>query len=408
MRRFPRGVVCERAALVEAVTHSVRLDVGFAIDVYAYFVAQLVKTSGLRVVAGAHGADVVAAHDLQVAAQILLREVVARELVVLVDVHSLELDRLAVYQKYFVRASRLALFGDLRDLETAESHVERYVFGRAAAARVHRKAIEIGPFGRPFLGVGHRAFERGRFSAAHRARTRQNRLARGVLKLVTHLAFAVARGHYLQREQSVAIVVVEGRHHVEVADGRLGLRAEIYVAFDAAYAPEVLTFEIRSRAPAEYLEREAVFALLHIVGYAEARQILRILAVTYLAAVHIDVNARFGARQVEEDILVGPLGSDGEFAAIDAYGIRLGERGRLGIVRLELIGMVYVYGGAVTLKLPVARDLYVVPRRRVLGGIGRRRGHVAVSVVIFEFPRAVQQAVVVRSREVAFGGLFGR
>ncbi len=141
MRRFPRGVVCERAALVEAVTHSVRLDVGFAIDIQAYFVAQFVKTSGLRVVAGAHGVDVVAAHDLQVAAQILLREVVARELVVLVDIHSLELDRLAVYQKYFVRASRLALFGDLRDLETAESHVERYVFGRAAAARVHRKAI---------------------------------------------------------------------------------------------------------------------------------------------------------------------------------------------------------------------------------------------------------------------------
>ncbi len=203
-------------------------------------------------------------------------------------------------------------------------------------------------------------------------------------------------------------MVVEGRHHVEVADGRLGLRTEIYVAFDAAYAPEVLTLEIRSRAPAEYLEREAVFALLHIVGYAEARQVLRILAVTYFAAVHINVNARFGARQVEEDILVGPLGSDGEFAAVDAHGIRLGERGRLGIVRLELIGMVYVYGGAVTLKLPVARDLYVVPRRRVLGGIGRRRGHVAVSVVIFEFPRAVQQAVVVRSREVAFGGLFGR
>ncbi len=93
VRRFPCGVVCERTALVEAVTHSVRLDVGFAIDIQAYFV----ETSGLRVVAGAHGVDVVAAHDLQVAAQVLLREVVARELVVLVDVHALELDGAAVH-----------------------------------------------------------------------------------------------------------------------------------------------------------------------------------------------------------------------------------------------------------------------------------------------------------------------
>ena len=69
----PARVVPEGVA--EVVVHSVRLDVGFRIDVEAETVAQLIEKPRKRVVACADGVDVVALHQGQVFEQQLAGDV---------------------------------------------------------------------------------------------------------------------------------------------------------------------------------------------------------------------------------------------------------------------------------------------------------------------------------------------
>ena len=94
MLRQPVRIVAE--GFLKIITHPVGLDVGLVIDIEAVLVAQFVEPPRQRVMTGPDGVDVVFLHQSQVGEHVLLGDVMTGELVVFVDVDSLELDRHAI------------------------------------------------------------------------------------------------------------------------------------------------------------------------------------------------------------------------------------------------------------------------------------------------------------------------
>ena len=151
-----------------------------------------------------------------------------------------------------------------------------------------------------------------------------NQLSRSVGQVVAHLhlfslSVVVAQGD-VESEETVAVAVVEGRYYAEIAYGRLGLAVEEDVTLNAAQSPEVLTLQVRARAPAEDFQYQCVFALFHVGVDEVFGRVLRIFVVANLLSVEIDIDARLGSGNVEEDVALHPPCGDFDFAAIDAYG----------------------------------------------------------------------------------------
>ena len=125
----PFGVVAQRSTLAQVVEHAVRLDVGLIIYIQTVFVAQFIETAVLRIVAQAHRVDVVTLHQLEVFPHQLLGYVVSRSLVVLVDVHSLEFQRLSVDEQHGIGLAVLGQLVNLLDFDATEPNVEGNDFG---------------------------------------------------------------------------------------------------------------------------------------------------------------------------------------------------------------------------------------------------------------------------------------
>ena len=120
--------------LIQRVTHSVRLDIGLVVDIESEAVAEFVEEAGLGVVAGADAVDVERTHQTEVAQYVGPGDVVAGELVVFVEIDSLELDGLTVDEELVAH-----------NLEPAESHVGA---GKLVADS-QKEGVEIRSFGTP-------------------------------------------------------------------------------------------------------------------------------------------------------------------------------------------------------------------------------------------------------------------
>ena len=94
MLRQPVRIVAE--GFLKIITHPVGLDISLVIDIEAVLVAKFVEEPRQRIVAGADGVDVVFFHQPEVGEHVFLGDVMTGELIVFVDVDSLELDRHAI------------------------------------------------------------------------------------------------------------------------------------------------------------------------------------------------------------------------------------------------------------------------------------------------------------------------
>ena len=151
------------------------------------------------------------------------------------------------------------------------------------------------------------------------------------------------------------VAVVEGGCDMEVAYRDLWFCREPYVALDAADAPEVLTFEIRSGTPTIDLECQVVLSLAQMRIQQIFHRRFGILAIPNVLSVEIDVHARFGSVDVQKHILSFPCIGHGEGPLIDAHGNLVGKDGRLGAALDKLVWLVDVDSRSETLHLPVAR-----------------------------------------------------
>ena len=130
-----------------AVAHAVALDVGLVDQVEAVAVAQVIPGRLVRIMAGAHGVDVVLLHHQDVLDHALDRDRLAAVGIDLVAVDALEEDALAVDEQVAVP-----------DLDLAEADVDRDDLQDRSARVLEREEqlVEVRRLGRPLERIRDR------------------------------------------------------------------------------------------------------------------------------------------------------------------------------------------------------------------------------------------------------------
>ena len=187
---------------------------------------------------------------------------------------------------------------------------------------------------------------------------------------------AVAVVHLQRHLQCAArsVLAEVGRCDIMVGNEHLRRSHEIDVAVNAREVPHVLTFEIRSVAPAVDAHRKLVFAHLGEVGDVELGVGVRVLRVAYVLAVHPNHGSAVHAVEVDEKTLAVPRFGHAERAAVEADCVMILHTvvgvAHVGVRRivLERVAHVGVYRSAVACHLPRERHADVVPCRVVVVG----------------------------------------
>ena len=232
MRFQPFGVVAQRAALAQVVIHAVALDVGLVVHVEAVFIAQLVETAILRIVAEAHAVDVVLLHQFKVLTHQLLGHIVSGGGIVLMDVHAFQLDGLSVDKHHHIGLSVASQLLDGLDFDAAETYVVRNHFGHLTLFfHRHQYFIKVGGFRCPGQYISQLLVEAYGFLLAgrhiHGLFLRSNHLALLVQQFVgkgqAGGSIAMVAQVGFQSQNTVLIGIVQRRLDTEVAHGRLRL-----------------------------------------------------------------------------------------------------------------------------------------------------------------------------------------
>ena len=177
----------------------------------------------LWVVAEAHGVDVVAPHQFEVASHHLLRHIVARIGIVLMDVHALEFDGLPIDQQAGKRAPVATCA--LLDLDTSEAHAVGDHLLLLPVLHLHIQSVELGLLRAPWANVWYRGREVGEGCCVldvDRLRGRGDKRAPLVAPQFVGdrcpLSFARGIAQFgLQAEDAVSVAIVEGGGDMEVA-----------------------------------------------------------------------------------------------------------------------------------------------------------------------------------------------
>ena len=147
-RLFPLLFLREAVLLIAL---RMRFVVSLVDDVDAIFVAQFVPINIIRIMAGAHGVDVVFEHYLNIQLHSLPIDVLSGCSAVFVTVHALHHDRFSVNLKQSVL-----------NLNGAESYIRDNLlhFGAFVVFNLYRQGVEIRLLSRPWLNAcNHRLIE---------------------------------------------------------------------------------------------------------------------------------------------------------------------------------------------------------------------------------------------------------
>ena len=389
MLGLPGSVVAEGP--VQLVAHTMGLDVRLVIDVEAQAVTEFVKLPRLGIVAGPDGVDVRHLHEFQVFQDVLLGLVVAGVGVVLMHVHTLELDRLPVHEQG-LHVTLPVLDGG--DFNAAEAHVEAGVF----SVDLQEEGVQFRRFGRPGTDVRDTVGDRSQFSGEIVAGV-GNGFAVLVDEFIKHVGMGL-RAHFQLEDALGEGGIQRGDDaEVEAGRGRRLLTGQVHVPLDTADAPEVLALQPGGRRIAVHFEGQVVVAFLQGLRDVEPGEALRVLGVTDLLPVHIDIRAGLDAGEVQENGTTLPAVGHRERPVIDGGGKDLRQGRRLRILRAEIVRNVGVDGDAVPLDLPVPRHLDPVP-------VGARVPlHLMVIVEVLELPCPVQAHIVLALAETLGQGV---
>ena len=200
------------------------------------------------------GVDVMTFHQFEVLAHQLFRNVVSGQRIVLVDIDSLQFDRLSVDEQHYVVLAVCGLLVDFLDFNPAETYVVGDDFGCLSVFfHRHKEPVQVGMFRSPCLylfQVGSKLY-RCLGSIARKTYLLFFLCHGGSLGIEQFVAYAkvgrvrmVVLQFHLQAEDTVTVSIVEGRGDAEVLHRSLGLRVDKDIALNAAHAPEVLTFQV--------------------------------------------------------------------------------------------------------------------------------------------------------------------
>ena len=91
---------------------------------------------------------------------------------------------------------------------------------------------------------------------------------------------------------------------------------EINIAVNTTHVPHILTFEVRTIAPAEYLYTDIVFASAYVVCHVEFSIIVCTLSITDRLTVYPYKGSAVDTIEVQEDTFAFPTFGQGEVAAV--------------------------------------------------------------------------------------------
>ena len=191
-------------------------DVRFIIYIDTEFVTQVVELVALRIVAKTDGINIVLLHQFEVLAHQLFGHVVAGCRVVFVDVHTFQLDRLAVDEEADVRLAVFTLFFDFLDFETTETYLIRNHFSYLITfLQCDEELVKVRMFRSPSLDIFNLSFKIYILSA--------NTLAALSYYLALCVKEFIRSGStlrfcyvYRQLEKTVLVSIVQSRNNQEV------------------------------------------------------------------------------------------------------------------------------------------------------------------------------------------------
>ena len=162
VRQEPLGIIAQRTTLIQLVVHAVRLDISLVVHVEAILVAKLIEASVLRIVAKAHGIEVIALHQLKVLSHQLFADIMPSLWIMLVDIDALKLDWLPVEEQYRVRLAIGRFLIKLLHLDATETNTEGNDLQGFASLllHTHQELVEVGVLRTPSGHTRNTSLER--------------------------------------------------------------------------------------------------------------------------------------------------------------------------------------------------------------------------------------------------------
>ena len=365
-RRIVGDAVIGLAAVVAAEErhNAVRFLIRLVQHVNAQLLAQLVEIRRLRIVAGAHGVDVVALHNRHVAQNMLARRIRAGIAAALMHVHAAETNGFAVEQHDLVAHLDFAHAHAARDGFLSAGEDQRVQFGRFRRPQRRRVQRKLASAALGFLAGDARPVGREQFARAFAAGCGEFRVKAndGLRKIVVQLGMDVEIDHMLRFAP----------HKVHVAE-------------NAGPAEFVLILKIAAEAPFQHERAQRVFARAKRVRHIELRRGMRNLAGSDESAVHPQKQA---AVHAFEDELIDRIGLLFQRQRAAIQPARVFRRHKRRIVR-EGIAHVGILNGVVAVQLHHAGHGHRLFKR---DGHGiELAGQIAHAVIIRKIPLAVEE-----------------
>ena len=329
-------------------------------DVQPVVIVQGVHLGIVGIVAGTHRIQVVPLHEQDVLDHRFHRDGLAVDRMDVVPVRTLEVGQ------YIVDIELV-----LPEFDFAETVLEEGRF-QGTARRVQKfqtDGVEVRFFRRPEFRLRN-----GKSQGDFRAGSRGNRDLIPFFIVQGSLYRAALSGHgHEDTQMRFRQLVIERRFRPEI--GQMGLRPrhQVHVAVDTGEAEHVLILEVRTVTVFVNLDSNGIDALPDVLRDIELGIVVGTLAVTDLLAVHPHVKCGIDAVEMQEDLLSGPVGRQGEFPAVGAHGIGflLHRVAALGLdegrIVQERIGAVRIERGAVAFHFPVGRDVDLLPASHAIG-----------------------------------------
>ncbi len=361
--RIPPDRLGRRVAGPVGVDEPVGLQVALLDHPEPQLVAEAQEVGVRRVVAGAHGVEVVLLHQQDVLPHRLRVERAAAVLVVLVAVHAAEQDGHAVHEQPAV-------------LDRDRAEADPQLDGLGDAGRfVGRPRSEPGRVEARLLGAPRLDGQRGRRAGRE--------VADAQLRDVDE-----ARDVGVHAEHADAVPVVVSRRDLDVVDRSLRAFEEVDVAEDPGQPPHVLVFEVGAARPPVHAHGEDVVAGHEVLADLVLDGEPTALAVPEEHAVQPDRAAGVDALEAQHGVVVPPTLRQGEVAPVVTRRVLLRDVRRIDRDRER---GVRVQRLAVALEDPVCRDADAVPAGVVEVWIAERVARAVRRRCERERPLAVQR-----------------
>ena len=181
-----------------------------------------------------------------------------------------------------------------------------------------------------------------------------------------------------------------------VAHESLGSGNEINITVETTHVEGVLSFEIRGICPTDHLHRYLVFTSFHRLGDVKLCIVVAAFGVADVLAIDPNVSTTIDAIEVEEDILLVPVGREVEGAAIAAHRVGVYQSFILiaeldeGWFVVEDVVHIDINGLVVALHFPARGHFDVVPLRHIKCGLHKRCVALGSIWSILELPLSIE------------------